>query len=73
MPSHTLLDMWLLNHAVIKVYPILSKGAPDDIFNYIFLYEMCVVIQIELDCVPKGSINNTPSLVQIVSWCRIHV
>ena len=43
----------------------------DDIFNCIFLNEnIGILINISLKFVPKGQINNIPSLVQIMAWRR---
>ena len=42
-----------------------------DIFKYIFLNEnVWIWIKISLKFVPKGPINNIPSLVQIMAWRR---
>ena len=42
-----------------------------DIFKSIFLNEnIQISIKISLNCVPKGSINNIPALVQIMDWRR---
>ena len=44
---------------------------PDDIFKCIFLTENVIIsIKISLQFVPKGSINNIPTLVQIMAWRR---
>ena len=44
---------------------------PDDIFKCIFLTENVIIsIKISLKFVPKGSINNIPTLVQIMAWRR---
>ena len=44
---------------------------PDDIFKCIFLDEnVYISIQISLQFVPKGPINNMPALVQIMAWRR---
>ena len=44
---------------------------PDDIFKCIFLNENeGISIKISLKFVPKGQINNIPSLVQIMAWRR---
>ena len=44
---------------------------PDDIFKCIFLNEnVGIAIKISLKFVPKGPINNIPSLVQIMAWHR---
>ena len=41
----------------------------DDIFKCIFLNEnVWILIKISLNCIPKGRINNIPSLVQIMAW-----
>ena len=41
----------------------------DDIFKHIFFNEnIWISIKISLKLVPKGSINNTPALVQIMAW-----
>ena len=43
----------------------------DDIFKCIFLNEnVSIAIKISLKFVPKGPINNIPSLVQIMAWRR---
>ena len=43
----------------------------DDMFKCIFLNEnVWIPIDISLKFVPKGSINNTPTLFQIMAWCR---
>ena len=42
-----------------------------DIFKFMFLYEnIWISIKISLKFVPKGPINNIPTLVQIMAWCR---
>ena len=44
----------------------------DDIFKCIFLNEnISISIKISLKFIPKGPIDNTPALVQIMSWCRL--
>ena len=48
-----------------------GRNSPDDIFKYIFLNENeWISIKISLKFVPKGQINNIPSLVQIMAWRR---
>ena len=43
----------------------------NDIFKYIFVNEhVWISIKISLEFIPKGPINNYPSLVQIMAWCR---
>ena len=42
-----------------------GRWYPDDIFKCIFLNEnICITINISMKFVPKGQINNIPSLVQ---------
>ena len=44
----------------------------DDTFKRIFLNEnVRISIEISLKFVPKGPINNIPTLVQIMAWRRI--
>ena len=44
----------------------------DDILKCIFLNEkVWISIKISLKFVPKGPINNIPTLVQIMAWCQI--
>ena len=44
---------------------------PDDIFKRIVFNEnLWISINISLNFVPNGLINNTPSLVQIMAWLR---
>ena len=41
----------------------------DDIFKRIFLNEdILISIDILLNCVPEGQINNIPALVQVMAW-----
>ena len=50
-----------------------GRQFPDEIFKYIFLNEnVWISIKISLKFVPKGPINNIPSLVQILAWRRPH-
>ena len=43
----------------------------DDTFKRIFVNEIVsILIEISLKFVPKGPINNIPSLVQIIAWRR---
>ena len=45
--------------------------SPDDISKWIFLNENArISINISLKFAPRGLINNIPSLVQIMAWCR---
>ena len=44
----------------------------DDLFKWIFLNEIVrISIKISLKFVPKGPIDNNPSLVQIMAWRRL--
>ena len=44
---------------------------PDDIFKWVFLNKnVWISIEISLKFVPKGPINDIPSLVQIMAWRR---
>ena len=48
-----------------------GRAFADDIFKCIFLNEnVRIPIEISLKFVPKGPINNIPSLVQIMAWRR---
>ena len=48
-----------------------GRHFPDDIFKCIFLNEnVWIPVKISLKFVPKGPINNTPALVQIMAWRR---
>ena len=43
----------------------------DDIFKPIFLNETVrILINISVKFVPRGQINNIPTLVQIMAWCK---
>ena len=44
---------------------------PDDIFKWIFLNEnVWITINISLKFIPRGPINNIPTLVQVMAWRR---
>ena len=48
-----------------------GRHFPDDIFKWFCLNEnFSVAIKISLNFVPKGPINNIPTLVQIMAWRR---
>ena len=48
-----------------------GRHFPDDIFKWIFLNEIVwISINISLKFVPRGPINNIPTLVQVMAWCR---
>ena len=64
-----------LNYVVTRLYISTlrlsqnGRHATVDIVKFIFLYEnSCILIWIALKCVPKGPINNKPSLVQVMAW-----
>ena len=78
-PSLYLNQCWLDINRVLCHAPESSFNAlrlrqngchyPDDMFICIFLNEnVWIAIKISLKFVPKGSINNTPALVQIMAW-----
>ena len=47
----------------------IGRQLSDDIFKCIFLTEnVIILIKISLKFVPKGSINNIPTLLQIMAW-----
>ena len=48
-----------------------GRHFPDDIFKWIFLNEnVWISIYISLKFVPRGPINNIPTLVQVMAWRR---
>ena len=48
-----------------------GRHFPDDIFKWIFLNEnVWISIDISLKFVPRGPINNIPTLVQVMAWRR---
>ena len=48
-----------------------GRHFPNDIFKWIFLNENVLIsIKISLKFVPRGPINNIPTLVQIMAWRR---
>ena len=48
-----------------------GRHFPDDSFKWIFLNKFIPIsIEVSLKFVPKGPINNIPSLVQIMAWRR---
>ena len=66
-------NQWLLSlHHFNTLRPRQNgRHFPDDTFKPIFLYEnVRISIKISLKFVPKGPINNNPSLVQIMAWRR---
>ena len=48
-----------------------DRHFPDDSFKWIFLNEnVWIAIEVSLKFVPKGPINNIPTLVQTMAWRR---
>ena len=48
-----------------------GRHLSDDIFKWIFLNEIVwISTNISLKCVPWSPINNIPTLVQVMAWCR---
>ena len=48
-----------------------GRHFPDDIFKWIFLNEnIWISIKISLTFIPRGPINNIPTLVQVMAWCQ---
>ena len=48
-----------------------GRHLPDDIFKWIFLNEnVWISIDIPLTFVPRGPVNNIPTLVQVMAWRR---
>ena len=48
-----------------------GRHFPDDIFKWIFLNEnVWISINISLKFVPRGPINNIPTMVQVMAWRR---
>ena len=71
--------LWVINcYAILGPCPIpfntlrlRQKGRhfPDDIFKWIFLNEnVWISINISLKFLPRGPINNIPTLVQVLAW-----
>ena len=61
-------------HSSINTWKPIQNGRlfADDIFKYIFLNEnVWISIKISPKFVPKGLINNIPTLVQIMAWRRL--
>ena len=65
--------MWMyMPYALNPLRPTQNdRHFADDTLNRIFLNEnVRILIKISLKFAPKGPINNIPSLVQIMAWCR---
>ena len=49
----------------------MAANLTDDIFKCISINEkFCISIQISIKFVPRGPIDNTPALVQVMNWRR---
>ena len=74
-PTNPLLNVTFFVQNTLRDYSnIRQKGChcADDSFKYIFMNEnVWISIKISLKFVPKGSIDNIPALVQIMTWRRI--
>ena len=60
-------------HYCLKTWRLRQNGHhfADDIFKWIFFNEnIWISIQISMEFVPKGPVNNIPALVQIMAWCQ---
>ena len=69
---HSLYGLWCPRKA-LNTLRLRQNGRhfPDDMFKCIFCNEnIWIVIKIWLKFVPKGPINNIPSLVRIMAWRR---
>ena len=48
-----------------------GRHFPDDIFKWIFLNKNAwISINMSLEFVPRGPINNIPTFVQVMAWRR---
>ena len=65
-------ERWILETVVNWLRPRQTgRQFPDDILKCIFLTENVIIsIKMSLKFVPKGSINNIATLVQIMAWRR---
>ena len=77
--AHKRVVSWVLVHSQADTYHNINtlrprqngRHFPDDIFKWIFLNEnVWISINISLKFVPRGSINNIPTLVQVMAWHR---
>ena len=70
--QYTSVYVYLPIHIVNTLRPKQNyRHFPDDSFKWIFLNEnIWISIEVSLKFVPKGPINNTPALVQIMAWRR---
>ena len=75
---HIDIQVNLFENAISKIAPYCRRNADiywgrdkmAAIFQCIFLNENIILIEISLNFVPKGPINNIPALVQIMVWRR---
>ena len=69
-------QIWQMTHIHRQLFNTLrprqnGRHFPDDIFKWIFLNEnVWISINISLKFVPRGPINNIPTLVQVMAWRR---
>ena len=78
--QNTILWVWWWVHVRLAMETVLvntlrprqnGRHFADDVFKCIFLNEnVWILLKSSLKFVPKGQINNTPSLVQIMAWRR---
>ena len=62
-------DLSVLAHLPLEK---IGRHFADDIFRCIFLNEkFCILTKISLKIIPKGPIDNKPTLVEIMAWRRI--
>ena len=67
------MNRWLISKNIFNTLRPRQNGRhfPDDIFKWIFFNEnVWILINISLKFVPGGPINNIPTLVQVMAWCR---
>ena len=71
----SIISIWILfdNYAFNTLRPRQNgRHLPDDTFKWIFLNEnVWISINISLKFVPRGLINNIPTLVQVMAWRRL--
>ena len=67
-------ELWIpLSKTVLNTLRPRQNGRhfPDDIFKWIFVNEnVWISIKISLKFVPRGPVNNIPTLVQVMAWRR---
>ena len=73
--NHQQLDRFFFFQQLVQINTLRlrqnGRHFPDDIFKWIFLNEnVWISINISLKFVPRGPINNIPTLVQVMAWRR---